>query len=133
MKKILLYFICLSMVFGLSACGNNGGESTNSFGVKIVNSSSEDIYGIGYSNYVDGELLSSGGGCYADHSAIKKGDEFALENIPDEDEFDLEISVVDKDGKEYPCSSRISIDVEGGEQYTIHIKGDFENGFVIKK
>lgn len=132
MKKIWMCLICLSIVCGLVACGNNGRESANSFGVKIVNSSSEDIYGIGYSNYVDGELLSSGGGCNADNSAIKKGDEFALENIPDADEFDLELSVVDKDGKEYPCGARIHIDVESGEAYTFQILGNFEDGFEIK-
>ena len=73
-------------------------------------------------------MYSSGGGCYADNSAIKIGDEFAL-YLEDAENVEVELSVVSKSGKEYPCSSRISIDIENGTTCEIKITGDYESGF----
>ncbi|MBP3677349.1 MAG: hypothetical protein J6I97_03285 [Agathobacter sp.] len=137
MKKLIVYLLGLAVICSLCACGSiaqhgNGTEGTTQ--VAVINSSSEEIYGIEYAYYVNGDLYSSGGGCYADNSAIKIGDEFALENqsyLEDAENVEVEISVVSKSGKEYPCSSRIGVDIEKGITCEIKITGDYEEGFHI--
>ena len=137
MKKLIVCFVCLSMISILCACGSiaqHGNGENETTQVAVINATSEEIYGIGYAYYVDGDLYSSGGGCYADNSAIKIGDEFALENqsyLEDAENVEVEISVVSKSGKEYPCSSRIGVDIEKGITCEIKITGDYEDGFHI--
>ena len=133
MKKFVMLLLCVFMVCGLCACGNGNLENTEDggFSVKIINASDEEIYGIGYAYYVDGDVISSGGGCNADNSAIKVGDVFTLEQIPYTESFELELSVVDKEGKEYECASRILLDAEASSVCEIEVIGDFETGFEI--
>lgn len=116
------------MLCCMAACGSSKKDDAL---VKIINDSTEEIYGIGYTYYVNGEIVSSGGVCNADNSAFKNGENFVLDNIPDTEEFELELSVQDKNGKEYPCDSKVTIN-EKNKQYVISISGDFENGFKIK-
>lgn len=135
MKKLSMSLLALTVICSLCACGSiaqhgNGEDETTQ--IAVINSSSEEIYGIGYAYYVDGDLYSSGGGCYADNSAIKIGDEFTLENhsyLEDAENVEVELSVVSKSGKEYPCSSRIGVDIENGTTCEIKIIGDYERGF----
>ena len=137
MKKLSMSLLALTVICSLCACGSiaqhgNGEDETTQ--IAVINSSSEEIYGIGYAYYVDGDLYSSGGGCYADNSAIKIGDEFTLENhsdLEDAENIEVELSVVSQSGKEYPCSSRIGIDIENGTTCEIKIIGDYEEGFHI--
>jgi len=135
MKKLIVYLLGLSMICSLCACGSiaqHGNGEDEMTQVAVINATSEEIYGIGYAYYVDGDLYSSGGGCYADNSAIEIGDEFTLENhsyLEAAENVEVELSVVSKSGKEYPCSSRIGIDIENGTTCEIKIIGDYERGF----
>ena len=102
------------------------------FQITVENATSEEVYGIGYAWYVNGDLQSSGGACYADNSAIKIGDLFSLDSqsyLEDTKNVEIELSVVSKSGKEYPCASRIGIDIETGTACEIKITGDYEDGF----
>jgi len=130
MKKSVWYVLCVFIVWTLVSCGSYGMSESDEFTVKIMNEASEDIYGIEYTYYINGEIISSGGVCNADYSAIKNGEEFILYDIPETKEFYLEFSVVDENGNIYPCLSKISI--KNSEQYTIQLFGNFENGFDIK-
>lgn len=132
MKKCFVYLLCLCMLCCMVACGTNGHKKDGAL-VKIVNASSEEIYGIGYTYYVNGEVISSGGVCNADNSAIKKGDRFPLDNIPDVEEFELELSVQDKDGNEYPCATVVTVNKKSEEPYVIMISGDFKKGFKAER
>ena len=135
MKKLRMSLLALTVICSLCACGSiaqHGSGEDEATQVSVINATSEEIYGIGYAYYVDGDLYSSGGGCYADNSAIKIGDEFTLENhsdLEDAENIEIELSVVSKSGKEYPCSSRIDIDIENETTCEIKIIGDYESGF----
>lgn len=120
------------MVCGLVACGSTAYKNEDLDFVKVINASNEEIYGIGYTYYVDEKVVRSGGGCNADNSAIKVGDELQLENKPyfeEEMNVEIELSVVSKSGKEYPCVSKCLLNVENGTAWIIEITGDFEKGF----
>lgn len=135
MKKSIICLLVLSIICSFSACGSiaqHGNSAEEMTQVVVINSSSEEIYGIGYAYYVDGELYSSGGCCYADNSAIKIGDKFSLENqacLVNAEDVEVELSVVSKSEKEYPCTSRIGIDILNGTTCEIKITGDYESGF----
>jgi len=137
MKKLTMCLLCLSMICSLSACGSIAqqgkcGDGTTQ--ITVINSSSEEIYGIGYAYYVNGELQTSGGCCYADNSAIKIGDSISLENqsyLENTENVEVELSVVGKSGKEYPCSSRIMVNIENGATCEIKISGDYKEGFGV--
>ena len=137
--KRFLFGIFLLCIF--SACGINEQDAINveprSFVVEIVNKSSEEIYEIGYSLYVNDNIEMSGGTSNADGTAISQGDSRTIEIVPRDvpgiDEytgFGILITVRDKDGNEYPCSSKLSFKTEKGAKYTISISGNFEDGFV---
>lgn len=129
MKLIKWYVLCFLMIY-MVACGNDEVGNSDNYTVKIINVTSEDIYGIGYTYYVNEKVTNSGGICNADNSAIKNGDDVVLDNIPDVETFVLEISVTDGDGRTYPCVSKVNIN--SGEQYLLQIAGDFEAGFEIE-
>ena len=132
MKKLLICLLCSFVICGLSACGNQGTQEEDLASIKVINASAEGIYGIGYSYYADGNLLSSGGGCNADNSAIKIGDTFVLEEqafFDDTENLEVELSVMNEDGIEYACGTRIPIDVASGKVYEIEVTGDYETGF----
>ncbi len=131
MKKVIMCILCLCIICGLMGCSDREDIGNGDFSVTILNSVSEDIYSIGYTYYVNEEVISSGGVCNADNSAIKKDDSFSLDNTPDADEFELELSVQDKEGKEYLCLTKLMIDRKFAEQYVFYISGDFENGFEV--
>ena len=130
MKKCAGYVLCLVIVCILTACGYKEGRKSDAFTVKIVNATSEDIYGIEYAYYENEKLVSSGGVCNADNSAIKIGEAFTLEEFPESEEFEMDFSVVDKNGNVSPCFSRIHI--KNKESYVIQITGNIENGFESK-
>ena len=136
MKKINILLLCVSMICTLSACGSSAwqkNEKDSMAQITVENATSEEVYGIGYAWYVNGDLQSSGGACYADNSAIKIGDLFSLDGqsyLEDTENVEIELSVVNKSGKEYPCASRIGIDIETGATCEIRITGDYEDGFV---
>ena len=126
MKKSIWYVVCVFIMCVLVACGNEEMGKSDEFSLKIINAVSEDIYGIGYAYYVNGELISSGGMCNADNSVIENGDEIVLDELPDMEKFNVEISVTDKNGNTYPCLSKV--DMEKGEEVAIQITGDFKMG-----
>ncbi len=132
MKKLFICLLCLFMVCGAIACGNQGAQEEDLASIKVINASEEEIYGIGYSYYADGNLLSSGGGCNADNSAIKVGDTFALEEqsfFEDTKNLEIKLSVFNETGIEYECSTRIPVEVANGKVYEIEVIGDYKNGF----
>ena len=126
MKKSIWYVVCVFIMCVLVACGNEEMGKSDEFSLKIINAVSEDIYGIGYAYYVNDELISSGGMCNADNSVIENGDEIVLDELPDMEKFNVEISVTDKKGNTYPCLSKV--DMEKGEEVAIQITGDFKMG-----
>lgn len=141
MKKTIVILLSILALCVFSACGTNKTDATNieprSFVVKIVNESVEEIYHIGYSLYVNDNIEMSGGTSNANGTAISKGDsrivEIAPRDVPGIDEYaelGIQITVRDKDGNEYPCSSKLSFGAEKGAKYTIYISGNFEEGFV---
>lgn len=126
MKKVKLYVVCLMMLC-MAACGNQEAGNGGEFMVKIVNTASDDIYGLEYTCYVNGNMISSGGACNADNSVIKNGETFILQELPTAEEFEVEVLVIDENGKPYDCVSKA--DIKRGETYSFQITGDFENGF----
>lgn len=134
MKRIALFVLCLLEVCSFSACGSIAEHGNSTAQVTVINASSEEIYGIGCAWYVNGSLKSSGGGCNADNSAIKMGDFFDLDTkswLEDTENVELELSVVSKSGKEYPCGSRIDVEIEDGTTCEIRITGDYKSGFDV--
>lgn len=134
MKKRSMCLLVLAIICSFSACGSITEHGNRTAQVTVINASSEEIYGIGCAWYVNGSLKSSGGGCYADNSAIKTGDFFDLDTtswIEDTENVELELSVVSKSGKEYPCGSRIDVDIEEGTTCKIKITGDYKSGFAV--
>lgn len=135
MRKFNIFLLCCVMICILSACGSSvwqKNEKDSVARITVQNATSEELYGIGYAWYVNGDLQSSGGACYADNSAIKIGDLFSLDSqsyLEETENVEIELSVVNKSGKEYPCTSRIGIDIEAGTTCEIKITGDYEDGF----
>ena len=72
MRKCFLCILCYCMVCGLVACGSTAYKNEDLDFVKVINASTEEIYGIGYTYYVDEKVVRSGGGCNADNSVISK-------------------------------------------------------------
>lgn len=132
MKKLLICLLSLFVVCGVSACANQGAQEEDLASIKVINASEEEIYGIGYSYYADGDLLSSGGGCNADNSAIKVGDIFTLEEqsfFADAKNLEIKLSVFNETGIEYECPAKIPVEVANGKVYEIEVIGDYETGF----
>lgn len=129
MKKWITLVFVLTCTLSLVACNmNKGADGINR--INIVYAGTEEIYGIGYAYYVDGELVCSGGVCNADGSTIKTGDDFVLEKeqfLEKGKKVELELSVNDKSEKEYVCPSKITLDIA----WEIKITGDYRNGFDV--
>ena len=129
MRKLGFLVLSLCLACALVACGKSEQQEDR---IKVVNASAEELYGFGYTYYINENIVSSGGACNADNSAIKIGDVFPLENhssLENAKNVELELSVVDKEGVEYPCATKISLDEENEIPCEIKVTGDFENGF----
>ncbi|MBQ6569362.1 MAG: DUF4825 domain-containing protein [Clostridia bacterium] len=107
--------------------------------IKIMSGTKDDLYAINYSFYVDGRLISGGGGCNADNSAIKTGQVFYLSLTPgmdfpeDADKVEIEISVEDKAHKSYDVTPTIVISTSDYSSPTYVISGDSKSGYTIAK
>ena len=130
MKNINVYLMCFLMLC-MTACGSPSTENEDNVTIKIINAASDDIYGLGYAYYIDGNIISSGGVCNADNSVFKDGEVFTLQEFPESEEFRMELSVEDENGNIYDCAG--GADIKNGESYHFQITGDFENGFELER
>lgn len=138
MKKLVAFVLLLTCILGLVGCNTNnvaeGSDETNK--INIVYAGTEEIYEIGYAYYVNGVVVCSGGGCNADGSAIKTGDDFILEKetfMEDARVVVLELFVSDQTGKEYDCPSKITLNTDMNTTCELQITGDYINGFDVTR
>lgn len=138
MKKLVAFVLLLTCILGLVGCNTNnvaeGSDETNK--INIVYAGTEEIYEIGYAYYVNGVVVCSGGGCNADGSAIKTGDDFILEKetfMEDAQVVVLELFVSDQTGKEYACPSKITLNIDMNTTCELQITGDYINGFDVTR
>lgn len=138
MKKLVALVLVLTCVLSLVGCNANNAteDSDETNKINIVYTGTEEIYEIGYAYYVNGVVVCSGGGCNADGSAIKTGDDFTLEKEAFMEEAQvvvLELFVSDQAGKEYACPSKITLSTDMNTACELHITGDYLNGFDVAR
>ena len=136
MKKLVALVLVLTCVLGFVGCNanNTAEDSDETNKINIVYVGTEEIYEIGYAYYVNGVVVCSGGGCNADGSAIKTGDDFTLEKeafMEEAQVVELELFVSDQTGKEYACPSKITLDTDINTTCELQITGDYINGFDV--
>lgn len=141
-KAITALLILLSLL-GLCACSNAGTQIKANKSTFIVNyhvDCNEDVYGIHFEYYLDGTPVGGGVVGNADGAQIAKDDvlvkDFISDDFPESAEltqFQLELFIVDNNGKEYPCDSILNITAEYGKTYDVAITGSCKAGFSVKE
>ena len=135
MKRLAVLLFLL-----LSLCGCSGAAKIeadeNTFLIRVQNHCDCEIDKVHYEYYIGNKPTGGGYACNANGSAIRYGDVMLKDFIPADfpeganlAEFCIEVFVVDRAGKEYPCDEPLSLNAAYGNEYEIIITGNYESGF----
>ena len=117
-------------------------EMQETIRIKLMNVSDIDIASWALTYYIDGEACGTQVSMNADGSTVKKGDvaEFILtpEDFADwkwtmEDDFEIEITLSDENGREYVVDGKRTLQKTFWTIYKYEIHGNAEVGFTISQ
>lgn len=143
--KSKLVGILLVAVLLMSLCGCSTGDASiqanaDTFLVRFQVDCEDEVFGIHFEYYLDGDPAGGGLTGNANGSALKTGEALTKDFIPadfpegaDLSQFQLEIFVVDEQGQEYPCAEVLSFAATYGHVYDITISGGYKAGFFSDK
>lgn len=137
-KTLILLNALLLCIFILCSCRivNNDEEI---FYVSVIQNTEDEVYGIHYEYYIDGEAI---GGCMvrnADNSYIEKNDiltkDFSKYDFPkgrDLSKLYIQFFIAAENGNETGTVNPIKISAEYGKRYTVVIEGNYKDGYAAK-
>lgn len=137
--------ILLAAVLLMSLCGCSAGDASieanaDTFLVRFQVDCEDEVFGIHFEYYLDGDPAGGGLTGNANGSALKTGEVLTKDFIPadfpeeaDLSQFQLEIFLVDEQGQEHPCTEALRFGAAYGHAYDIIITGSYKAGFSADK
>ena len=130
---------CQSLESSESSIGPIGHDNKDVFYVNFINNTDDEIYEIHFEYLVNGDVLGGGAMGNANHSTIKKGEDFSKEFIPkdfptssDLTKFQIVFFILDTYETEYSVKNIIEIPAAYGNSYNVSLTGNAKEGYVAE-